>query len=246
MPLYTSIGGVRKEIASLYTGIDGVKKEIQSMYSGNDGVKETIFSAGIPLSELPVGTEILIYEERSNSAVWGSSGYYSYIIISHDYPEENTTLAMRKLIPIILIRYYKDGYYGSSNVNNHVVSHISRLSQSVQSYLKEVDWDDNGNIITRSAVILSEEEVSKDGLEYFNGLSSSELNARRKAKMNGLNEERSHFLRDKITILGEKGSITEAARAVSETGGITNSRDSSVRVVLALSSHAKVVDNILK
>lgn len=251
MPLYTSIGGVRKEITSLYTGIDGVKKEIQNMYSGNDGVKETIFSAGIPLSELPVGTEILIYEERSGSGIWGSSGYYSYIIISHDYPEENTTLAMRQLLSNHWLNFdtndpdvtYND-YYGNAVINSSTVGLKGSLSLSVQGYLKEVSWDDNGNTIIRSAVVLSEEEVSKTGLEYFQGLSNSELKARRKARTN-LGDYRDHLLRNKVKSTN-KGTSSYYARGITDDGLTSNLWEGSNRVVFAFSSDARVKNNILE
>ena len=43
-PLYTGIGGVRKEITEMSCGINGVKRDMSEMWAGISGVKRQIFS----------------------------------------------------------------------------------------------------------------------------------------------------------------------------------------------------------
>lgn len=45
MPLYTGIGGVRKEITEMSCGISGVKRDMSEMWAGINGVKRRIFSS---------------------------------------------------------------------------------------------------------------------------------------------------------------------------------------------------------
>lgn len=44
-PLYTGIGGVRKEITEMSCGISGVKRDMSEMWAGINGVKRQIFSS---------------------------------------------------------------------------------------------------------------------------------------------------------------------------------------------------------
>ena len=44
-PLYTGIGGTRREITEVPCGIGGVKRDIPEMWAGISGVKRQIFSA---------------------------------------------------------------------------------------------------------------------------------------------------------------------------------------------------------
>lgn len=45
MPLYTGIGGTRREITEIPCGIGGVKRDISEMWAGISGVKRQIFSS---------------------------------------------------------------------------------------------------------------------------------------------------------------------------------------------------------
>lgn len=45
IPLYTGIGGVRKETSEMSCGISGVKRDMSEMWAGINGVKRQIFSS---------------------------------------------------------------------------------------------------------------------------------------------------------------------------------------------------------
>ena len=45
MPLYTGIGGTRREITEVPCGIGGVKRDVSEMWAGINGVKKQIFSS---------------------------------------------------------------------------------------------------------------------------------------------------------------------------------------------------------
>lgn len=80
MPMYCGIGGVRKEIKNLYTGVGGVRKDITEMWAGNAGVKKQIFSSGVMLGDMPVGSEVTLTESGSPEL---------YIVVNQGLPSSN-------------------------------------------------------------------------------------------------------------------------------------------------------------
>lgn len=68
IPLYTGIGGVRKEITELSCGVGGVKRNMPEMWAGIGGVNRQIFSSGIvgkiiALPEASASAEYIIVQE---------------------------------------------------------------------------------------------------------------------------------------------------------------------------------------
>lgn len=263
MPLYTSIGGVRKEIASLYTGIDGVKKEIQSMYSGNGGVKETVFSGGKKLGAFDIGAEILLYE--NTNVLGGGTGYAPYIVIDHGTMQSGVTLLIRKYVPTTAFRWDKSAWL-ESPIYTNCIKYINGLTDLAQSYLVSVDWvastteritgtgssTGTKTIVNSSAFILdsnqlgfSQVSTKGENLPYFSAdLSSDELNERRKATTKA--GSASTYALPEVVVDINKGSISVSTlRGINKDGSITPTNVRYLRVTMAFSSEAKVIDNTL-
>ena len=65
MPLYLGFNGVKKELKKLPVSIGGIVKQQKEVWAAEAGVKKKIFSSGIPIGTLPVGTEVNVLESGS-------------------------------------------------------------------------------------------------------------------------------------------------------------------------------------
>lgn len=77
MPLYCGVNGVKHKITGLYTGMGGVKKEVTELWAGNAGVKKLVYSLGMPIGELPVGSIVKLKENDVS---------VNYIIVNQGKP----------------------------------------------------------------------------------------------------------------------------------------------------------------
>lgn len=64
-PTYCGIDGVVRKLKEWPVGINGVVHQQKEVWAGVDGVKKRIFSTGIPIGTLPVGTEVNVLESGS-------------------------------------------------------------------------------------------------------------------------------------------------------------------------------------
>lgn len=69
MPLYTNIGGTRKEITSLYPNIGGARKSMAAMYANIDGAQKQIFTnqKTVQLSTLSAGDSFYLTDSEGFS-----------------------------------------------------------------------------------------------------------------------------------------------------------------------------------
>ena len=122
MPLYTSIGGARKEITSLYTGVDGVAREISQMDAASEGTVKTIFNKSKRIKYIGIDGSSTIYLS-SNGSLWvtktlpykiDNAVYYSYD--GRDYWILNGTRAESFVNEMgnTITTYYHNTYYNTS------------------------------------------------------------------------------------------------------------------------------------
>lgn len=75
--LWTPSGGVNRKLKELYTPSGGVNRKLKELYAVSGGVNRKIFSGGIPLSSLPVGTKIKLKENGT---------LVNYIVVNQGKP----------------------------------------------------------------------------------------------------------------------------------------------------------------
>lgn len=146
MPLYTNIGGTRKELTSLYPNIGGARKSMAAMYANIDGAQKQIFTnqKTVQLSTLSAGDSFYLTD---------SEGFSEYKLLKKATDYTNGTsnpvsviMAMRvnALDVNILSAIRTDDfnhtygvYYGDADITMAVnnLSAVSTYGSSVGSYM---------------------------------------------------------------------------------------------------------------
>ena len=153
MPLYTNIGGTRKEITSIYPNVGGARKSMSAMYANIDGAQKQIFTnqKTVKLSTLSAGDSFYLTD---------SEGFSEYKLIkkaidytSGDDKPINVILAMRvnalnvniaNTVKKIWSKYNGD-YYITEAINN--VSAVRTYGTSVSSYFYSL-YQVEGNAVS--------------------------------------------------------------------------------------------------
>lgn len=112
--LWTLSGGVNRKLKELYTLSGGANRKLKELYAVSGGVNRKIFSGGIPLSSLPVGTKIKLKENGT---------LVNYIVVNQGKPSSiydascDGTWLLRESL-------YETRQWHSSDVNDYANSTI--------------------------------------------------------------------------------------------------------------------------
>lgn len=138
MPLYTNIGGTRKELTSIYPNVGGARKSMAAMYANIDGAQKQIFTnqKTVQLSTLSVGDSFYLTD---------SEGFSEYT----------------------LLKKVTD-YESASPVDAIMVRRVNALNVNIVSAVKEITVRNSGDpYITNAVNSLSAVKTYKDSLSSY-------------------------------------------------------------------------------
>lgn len=137
MTMFCGIDGAKRKLTSFPVGIDGATKHVKELWAGIDGAKRKIFSSGIQLGSLPVGTIIKLNEK---------SIAQNYLIVHQGIPSSlydvscNGTWILRNDILVKRVLGKDTKYTNIFNTTNSVFNDVlsPSLDQSILSHIKEI------------------------------------------------------------------------------------------------------------
>lgn len=160
MPLYTNIGGTRKELTSIYPNIGGARKSMAAMYANIDGAQKQIFTnrKTVQLSTLSAGDSFYLTD---------SEGFSEYKLIKKATDYTNGTsnpisviMAMRvNALDVDILSAVKEieaVNYGDVDVAQAVnsLSAVKTYKNSVGSYMYNMYIPTEGATVNNGTWIL--------------------------------------------------------------------------------------------
>lgn len=182
---FATISAKNRELADGYVTIGGKWRKITDGWAVKNGVWQQIFSSGLPLANLPVGSLVKIIESGVGT---------NYRLVHQGLPSSvydsscNGTWLLREILLSDKVQWavsqssgYAYNIYESSNIHSYLNgTFLTKFNSSVQSLIKQVkipyqkNGGKGGTVVTGSnglstkAFLLSMDEIGLPPVNYCN------------------------------------------------------------------------------